>query len=180
MCVADVVVTSRFSQRLPWRVFDDQKSVNGMYAYGQYVCKDVYKTKDRNPCRVLCPASFSVALVSILNSRQGGRRTAFMTEDKKKRKKEGLGGDSKGSTWCCTALVKTNLHTSCPIAMFCHLALPQTVDQDCSFTSSTDVKQRRNTSTFALHPYCPIAMVLASCPPVPFKVRLTPQRGEGV
>ena len=31
-----------------------------------------------------------------------------------------------------------------------------------------------------LHPYCPTAMVLVGCTPHPFKVRLTPQRGEGV
>ena len=67
MFVVDIAVTSSFSQRLPWRVFADQKSVDGMYAYGQDVCKELYKTKDRNPCRVLCPASPSVALVSILN-----------------------------------------------------------------------------------------------------------------
>ena len=47
--VADVVVTSS-SQRLPWRVYDDKKSVDGMYAYGQDVCKDVDKTEGRNPC----------------------------------------------------------------------------------------------------------------------------------
>ena len=34
--------------------------------------------------------------------------------------------------------------------------------------------------TLVLHPYCAIAVVLAGCIPVPFKVRLTPQRGEGV
>ena len=130
MLFVDVIVTSSYSQRLPWRAYDDNKSVDGMYAYGQDVCKDVYNTEGRNPCRV-----FSFRRPVVAQPCRNRRLSAWFVKN-----------------------------------------------SDLMELHRVWLNEQYGCKTKAEHfsSVLPDSDGLAGCPSHPFKVRLTPQRGEGV